>query len=119
MEEALEFERVIGKPKFVFYFYCSADILKTRSLHVQMDSYHGSSSLEITHSSYKHVEVECNMVVRYYAARFLLISISTKPVVNQVFNVCPKYFHPLPFEGERIIFVMGACGSGKGTFVEL
>lgn len=60
-------------------------------------------------------ENESIAAIKYYGAQNLLINIDSSHPIDEVFSSASSYFEPLPFEGERLVFVLGGPGSGKGT----
>ena len=116
MDQVLEFERTIGRPRFVLYFSCPFETLERRLLERGRDSGRKDDNLDTIRLRFQTFEAESIHAIHYYESKSMLVTISSTPPVDQVFNVAQKYFLRLPFEGERIIFVMGCAGSGKGKF---
>ena len=115
MDQALEFERVIGKPKFVLYFHCPLETLEARLLERGKTSGRADDNLETIRLRFKTYESESMPVINYYAAKHSLVKLDSSPPIETVFQSAARYFDKLPFEGEKIVFVLGGPGSGKGT----
>ena len=115
LSQALEFERVVGRPRLVLHFHSELDELEKRLLQRGKSSGRADDNLETIRHRFNVFQSESLPVVHFYESRFMLVSISSRPPIDQVYNVVQKYFRPLPFEGETIIFVTGGSGSGKRT----
>ena len=104
-------------------FTCPSHVLEHRLLERGKTSGRSDDNLETIRLRFDTFQQESLPVIHFYESRFMLINISSVPPVDQVYNVAQKYFHRPSFEGETIIFVMGATGSGKsthcGTLVQL
>nr|KAJ3423083.1 hypothetical protein HK105_003316 [Polyrhizophydium stewartii] len=117
MDQALEFERVVGKPRSVLFFHCPLEVLEVRLVERGKTSGRADDNIETIRKRFTTYQNESMPVIRYYEEKKLVIS--SIPTPDQVFDMVQGHFkymtEPLPFDGERIVFVLGGPGSGKGT----
>ena len=107
MDQALEFERSIGAPKFVLAFSCPLEILEYRLLERGKTSGRADDNLETIRLRFRTYENESMPVMDYYSKKNTLVKIISSKPIDQVFQETKVYFEPLPFEGEKIVFVLG------------
>lgn len=113
MDQVLEFERVIGRPKFAILFHSPPEILEARLLARGKASGRADDNLETIRSRLLNYELESLPVVEFYSRRSMLIRIASSLPIERVFSITQKYFFPSAFEGKPIICVIGRPGSGK------
>ncbi|KAJ1336837.1 hypothetical protein BSLG_006940 [Batrachochytrium salamandrivorans] len=106
MSQALEFERIVGRPRFVLFFECPLDILEVRLVERGRTSGRADDNLATIRERFSTYQKES-------------IPISSVDSPDKVYEVAQGNFEylnqPLPFDGKTIIFVLGGPGSGKGT----
>lgn len=99
----------------VINFNCPLKTLEKRLLERGKTSGRADDNLDTIRKRFYTYENESLAAIKLYQAQNLLITIDSSPPVDEVFNAVSSYFEPLPFEGEKIVFVLGGPGSGKGT----
>jgi adenylate kinase len=115
LDQALEFERIISSPKFVISFSCPLETLEKRLLERSKTSGRADDNLETIRKRFYTYENESIAAIKYYERLHLLVQIGSARPIDQVFTIASSYFERLPFDGEKIVFVLGGPGSGKGT----
>lgn len=115
MDQALEFERIIGEPSLVLHFHCPLETLEKRLLERGKTSGRADDNKDTILLRFKTYENESLPVINYYSSKNSLVKISSTAPVDEVFDAAKRFFEPLPFQGEKIVFVLGGPGSGKGT----
>ena len=115
LDQALEFDRIISSPKFVISFNCPLKTLENRLLERGKTSGRADDNLETIRKRFYTYENESIAAIKYYERLHLLVKIDSSLPIEEVFNLASSYFEPLPFDGEKIVFVLGGPGSGKGT----
>ncbi|KAJ1343855.1 hypothetical protein BSLG_001587 [Batrachochytrium salamandrivorans] len=119
MSQALEFERIVGRPRFVLFFECPLDILEVRLVERGRTSGRADDNLATIRERFSTYQKESIPVIEYYTMKSMAVKISSVDSPDKVYEVAQGNFEylnqPLPFDGKTIIFVLGGPGSGKGT----
>ncbi|KAJ3092247.1 hypothetical protein HK102_009381 [Quaeritorhiza haematococci] len=140
MDQALEFEKTIGKCRFVLYFHCPLDVLEQRLLERGKTSGRADDNIETIRKRFETFEAQSMPVVEYFEKEGRVVKISSIPPIEEVYATARTYFaspdaaigatdhvqtessspsdngeNKLPFENANIVFVLGGPGSGKGT----
>ena len=102
-------------PKFVLYFHCPLETLEKRLIERGKTSGRADDNLETIRKRFQTYETESLAAINYYESRHLLINLDSSLPIEDVFSSASAYFEPLCFEAEKIVFVLGGPGSGKGT----
>lgn len=117
IDQAREFEKIIGPCKFVILYKCSTPILEQRLL--SRGEFNGQAEDSIKGS--KTFEIQSFPVIDYYKQLGKCKEILSENSVDEIYQESKALFNIvpiLPFEGESIVFVVGGPGSGKGTQCE-
>ena len=119
MDQALEFERTVGKPKAVLYFDCPLNVLEARLVERGKTSGRADDNIDTIRLRFNTYKKESYPVIQHYNLRGLVKKISSDAPLDEVYENASENFKylktPLPFDGEKIVFVLGGPGSGKGT----
>ncbi|KAJ3274964.1 hypothetical protein HDV01_001828 [Terramyces sp. JEL0728] len=109
MDQALEFERVIARPRAVIEYSCPLDMLESRLLERGKTSGRLDDNLETIRK-------------RFFTFQNESLPILSTALPEQIYENLKKEFSlampKLPFNDKEIIFVLGGPGSGKGTQCE-
>ncbi|KAI8922607.1 adenylate kinase-domain-containing protein [Entophlyctis helioformis] len=119
MDQALEFERVVGKPHHILFYHCPLEVLELRLVERGKTSGRADDTIDTIRQRFVTYQTESMPVIHYYDLKKAAIKISSIPTPDEVFETskaCFSYLNTkLPFDGQTIIFVLGGPGSGKGT----
>ncbi|KAK5672516.1 hypothetical protein QVD99_001276 [Batrachochytrium dendrobatidis] len=119
MDQALNFERVVGSPKFVLFLECPLNILEKRLVERGRTSGRADDNIDTIRKRFITYHDESLPVIRYYTSKSIALKISSIRAPDEVFDQVKVNFAYMktkqPFEGQLIIFVLGGPGSGKGT----
>ena len=97
----------------VLYFDCPLSTLENRLVERGKTSGRADDNLDTIRLRFTTYQNESFPVIQYYESQHLLVKIdSSLPIENVFLDAC-KYFERLPFEGEKIVFVLGGPGSGN------
>ena len=91
------------------------ETLEKRLLERGKTSGRADDNLDTIRKRFHTYENESLAAIRYYESQHLLVKIDSSRPIDEVFREAASFFEPLPFEGEKIVFVLGGPGSGKGT----
>ncbi|KAI8904924.1 adenylate kinase-domain-containing protein [Powellomyces hirtus] len=125
LDQTLAFEKTVGKPRSVMYFNCPLSVLEERLLERGKTSGRADDTLDTIKQRFVTYERESLPVVEYYRKSGRLVQISSVPPVDEVYAEAKTHFEEsikgkhatgsLPFDGRKLVFVLGGPGSGKGT----
>ncbi|KAJ3096339.1 hypothetical protein HDU97_006012 [Phlyctochytrium planicorne] len=90
LDQAFEFERVIGQCKTVLYFSCPLPILEARLLERGKTSGRADDNLETIKKRFKTFEEQSMPVVDYYSDR--VVQISSTTTIDEVYEQTRSHF---------------------------
>ncbi|KAJ3326342.1 hypothetical protein HDV06_000218 [Boothiomyces sp. JEL0866] len=112
LDQAIEFEETIAKPKFVLYYECSKEMLEKRLLKRGQTSGRNDDNLETILKRFKIFEDKTLPVCEYYKKKNLCHKISAEGGIDEIFLETKFYFEMPPLYHPNIVFVLGGPGSG-------
>ncbi|KAJ3000864.1 hypothetical protein HDV02_002327 [Globomyces sp. JEL0801] len=116
MEQAHEFERMIGPCRSVLAYQCSFETLERRLLERGKTSGRADDNLDTIKKRFKTFQEQSKPVIDYYKAKGNCTEISSENEIHQVYSDSKQLFvPPTPISHPNIIFMLGGPGSGKGT----
>ncbi|KAI9347980.1 adenylate kinase-domain-containing protein [Zopfochytrium polystomum] len=123
LSQARDFEKCIAHPLAVLFFFCPLDTLESRLLERGKTSGRADDNIETIKKRFHTFETESLPVVDYFESLGNLVKIDSTQSVNEVYLQVEKRLAEVggipsisrPFEGDKIVFVLGGPGSGKGT----
>ena len=92
MAQATEFEKQIGKPKFVLYFECTTELLEKRLLKRGETSGRADDNLESIKKRFNTFLQQSLPVAKYYEDQGRLVKISSEPPVDEVYALTRTHF---------------------------
>lgn len=111
LDQAKEFEKIIGTARCVLYYECKEDILEQRLLERGKTSGREDDNIDTIKKRFRTFLEASYPVIEYYQTLGRCITIQSDKTVDQVFEETKKKM--FPFAHPNIIFVLGSPGSGK------
>ncbi|KAJ3313126.1 hypothetical protein HDV04_002443 [Boothiomyces sp. JEL0838] len=125
LDQAIEFEETVAKPKFVLYYECGKELLEKRILKRGQTSGRNDDNIETIMKRFRTFEEKTMPVVEYYEKKDLCHKISAEGGIEEIFLETKLYFEVTPLYHQNVVFVLGGPGSGillltlgKGTQCE-
>lgn len=116
MDQALEFEQLIGPCRAVLAYKCSLDTLQSRLLERGKTSGRTDDNMESIQKRFNTFKEQSEPVIEYYKAKGKCTEIKSESSVDSVYEESRKMFiAPSKLNHPNIVFVLGAPGVGKGT----
>ncbi|KXS19902.1 ADK-domain-containing protein [Gonapodya prolifera JEL478] len=118
LDQAQEFESVIGTVRTCLYFECGLETLEARLVERGKTSGRADDNVETIRLRFKTFQEQSMPVVEYFEKMDKVVKISSEAPVDEVYENARKHFESaltLPFQDANIVFVLGGPGSGKGT----
>jgi adenylate kinase len=109
LDQAFEFERMIGAPTFVLAYGADDDVLTQRLLERGKTSGRADDNEDTIRQRLRTFHQESAPVIDFYGKLGLVRSVPSVGSPDEVFAATAPHFHP------EVIFVLGGPGSGKGT----
>ncbi|KAJ3288453.1 hypothetical protein HK104_008171 [Borealophlyctis nickersoniae] len=111
MDQAQEFERMIGPCRTVVYFHCSLEVLEQRLLERGKTSGRLDDNLETIKKRFHTFENQSMPVIEHYKKKGKCVQVSSEDTIDGVYNIARQLFiPPTPISHPNIIFMLG-----KGT----
>ena len=92
MQQAIEFEKLLGKARFALYFECTNELLEKRLLKRGETSGRADDNAESIKKRFKTFTEQSMPVVDYFAKQGRLVQISSEPPVEEVYALARKPF---------------------------
>lgn len=86
MEQALEFERTIGAPKEVLYFYCPLVLLEQRLLERGKTSGRSDDNIDTIRMRFRTFKEESMDVIRYYQSKFQCVKVAFELIIGFIYR---------------------------------
>lgn len=129
MEQAMEYERMIGRPRFVLFFDCPEEVSRSRllepepapptmeggvaasmSVRARRDAREARAAADARLNTRFQAFLESSMpVIEKYSAEGVVRVVSAMPYPDSVFEMVKAEFQP------RLVLLVGATGSGRGA----
>ncbi|KAJ3195213.1 hypothetical protein HK101_000807 [Irineochytrium annulatum] len=115
LEQAKYFESSVAKPSKILFFNCPLETLEERLLERGKTSGRADDNIDTIRKRFKTFQDQSMPVVDYF--NDIVHRIESTDTIENVYTQVRRIFAPLtrPFENEKIVFVLGGPGSGKGT----
>ncbi|KAJ3342263.1 hypothetical protein HDU93_002736 [Gonapodya sp. JEL0774] len=120
LDQAQEFERVVGDCRSCLYFECGLETLEARLIERGKTSGRSDDNMETIRLRFKTFQEQSMPVVEYFEKQGKVNRISSEAPVDEVYEKTRKQVDEIlrPFKDSNIVFVLGGPGSGKGTQCE-
>ncbi|KAJ3038851.1 hypothetical protein HDV00_000257 [Rhizophlyctis rosea] len=116
MDQAHQFEQMIGPCRAVLYFHCPLEVLENRLLERGKTSGRLDDNLETIKKRFRTFEAQSMPVIEFYKGKGKCVQVSSEDTIDSVYQIARQLFiPPSPVNHPNIIFVLGGPGCGKGT----